>query len=223
MHYLKNNFFKIKSNSTGLTSIVNPNDPHKMDFLLQDENTYFDFKTVFKELGFFIIRYDIDKSDQVFEADPNSKENKTGPNKNNYNFFSKDNNLEINQDFQLHEKTLEWKIRLTNISNFSIEINDLELPLSFNTAYASSWQETYLRRAVRHSFIAGAGSFIFLTKAGGDPPFLLMSPKPGTSIDCFDINKTNDAGRFEGAYSIFLHAAQKIKIRNGDYQHFQKY
>ena len=222
MHHLKNNFFKIKSNSTGLTSIVNPNDPHKMDFLLQDENTYFDFKTVFKELGFFIIRYDIDKSDQVFKADPNSKENKTGPNKNNYNFFSKDNNLEVNQDFQLHEKTLEWKIRLTNISNFSIEINDLELPLSFNTAYARSWQETYLRRAVRHSFIAGAGSFIFLTKAGGDPPFLLMSPKPGTSIDCFDINKTNDAGRFEGAYSIFLHAAQKNKDKKWRLPTFSK-
>ena len=115
MHHLKNNFFKIKSNSTGLTSIVNPNDPHKMDFLLQDENTYFDFKTVFKELGFFIIRYDIDKSDQVFEADPNSKEDKTGLNKNNYNFFSKDNNLEINQDFHLHEKNLEWKITAASL------------------------------------------------------------------------------------------------------------
>ena len=214
MDHLKNNFFKIKSNSIGLTSIVNPNDLHKMDYLLQDENTYFDFKTIFKELGFFIIRYNFDRSDQIFEADPNSKENKTRSNKNNYNFFSKDNNLEINQDFHLHEKNLEWKIKLTNISANSIDINDLELPLSFNTAYARSWQETYLRRGVRHSFIAGDGSFIFLTKAGGDPPFLLMLPKSGTSIDCFDINKTNDAGRFEGGYSIFLHAAQKNKDKN---------
>ena len=209
MTNLSNDFFKIKFNSRGLTSIENPSDYHKMDYLLQDENSYFDYKKIFRELGFFKINYNINGSDHVFDTNSKPIKNKFGFKENCV--YSKDENLKMEQKFSLNDKIFEWKLKISNTSKETIEINDFELPLLFNTAYARSWKETYLRRAVRHSFIAGNGSFILLTKAGGDPPFLLMSPKLGTSIVCFDINNTNDAGRFEGGYSVFLHAAKKNK------------
>ena len=109
---------------------------------------------------------------------------------------------------------MRWDINIKNKTNRELKLLDFRLPLCFNTAYARAWQETYLRRAIRHSFVAGNGSFIFLNKAGGDPPFLLIMPTLGTSVDCFDVETTHDAGRFEGIYSIYLHANNKNQDKN---------
>ena len=46
---LFNDHFKIEFNSKGLKSIVNPKDINVMDFILQDDNNYINYKKVFRD------------------------------------------------------------------------------------------------------------------------------------------------------------------------------
>ena len=115
---------------------------------------------------------------------------------------------------------MRWDINVKNKTDHDLILLDFQLPLCFNTAYARAWQKTYLRRGIRHSFVAGNGSFIFLNKAGGDPPFLLMMPISGTSVDCFDVETTHDAGRGLKAFTPFICTQTiKTKIKSGDCLH----
>ena len=107
MTNLSNDFFKIKFNSRGLTSIENPSDYHKMDYLLQDENSYFDYKKIFRELGFFKINYNINGSDHVFDTNSKPIKNKFGFKENCV--YSKDENLKMEQKFSLNDKILVVK------------------------------------------------------------------------------------------------------------------
>ena len=201
---LFNEHFKIEFNSKGLKSIVNPNDINAMDFILQDDNNYINYKKVFRELGQFDLLYSKNgKINKLFSTPVCSSDNT------NVCFKNVNDDIEFEENFSLVEDYMRWDINIKNKTNHELNLLDFQLPLCFNTAYARAWQETYLRRAIRHSFVAGNGSFIFLNKAGGDPPFLLIMPTPGTSVDCFDVETTHDAGRFEGIYSIYLHANNK--------------
>ena len=203
---LANNFFSLGYNSKGLNSIIYPDDTHKMDFILQDDNNYVNYNEIFNELGEFNLLYEKNRQTLSFESDAECEIKNQ-----NISITRKNSDLKIEQNFTLKDDYLRWDISINNLSRGELSILDFELPLCFNTAYARAWQETYLRRAIRHSFVAGNGSFIFLNRAGGDPPMLLMMPLLGTSVDCFDVENTNDAGRFEGKFSIYLHARNKNK------------
>ena len=203
---LANNFFSLGYNPKGLNSIIYPDDTHKMDFILQDDNNYVNYNEIFNELGEFNLLYKNNRQTLSFESDAECEIKNQ-----NVSITRKNSDLKIEQNFTLKDDYLRWDISINNLTRTELSILDFELPLCFNTAYARAWQETYLRRAIRHSFVAGNGSFIFLNRAGGDPPMLLMMPLLGTSVDCFDVENTNDAGRFEGKFSIYLHARNKNK------------
>lgn len=201
-----NKYFSLGFNSNGINSLVNPQDEYKMDFILQDDNNYVDYNNIFRELGELNIIYNKNGKSFTFDSDSVcSQQNKK------ITITKENNDLQIIQNFTLEDDFMAWDINVNNLTKSELSILDFELPLCFNTAYARAWQETYLRRAIRHSFVAGSGSFVYLNRAGGDPPFLLMMPLHGTSLDFFDVQNTNDAGRFEGIYSTYLHANNKNK------------
>ena len=47
LNKLINDYFEIEFNSIGLKSIVNPKDINAMDFILQDDNNYINYKKSF--------------------------------------------------------------------------------------------------------------------------------------------------------------------------------
>ena len=57
LNKLFNDYFEIEFNSKGLKSIVNPKDINSMDFMLQNDNNYINYKKVFRELGQFDLLY----------------------------------------------------------------------------------------------------------------------------------------------------------------------
>ena len=201
-----NKYFSLGFNSNGINSLVNPQDRYKMDFILQDDNDYVDYNNIFRELGDLNILYNKNGKSFILDCDSVcSQQNKK------ITITKQNNELQVIQNFTLEDDYMTWDIKVNNLTKSELSILDFELPLCFNTAYARAWKETYLRRAIRHSFVAGSGSFVYLNRAGGDPPFLLMMPEHGTSLDFFDVQNTNDAGRFEGIYSTYLHANNKNK------------
>ena len=121
---------------------------------------------MFRELGQFDLLYS-----------KNGKINKLGStsvcssDSTNVCFKNVNDDIDFDQNFSLVEDYMRWDINIKNKTNHELTLLDFQLPLCFNTAYARAWQETYLRRGIRHSFVAGNGSFIFLNKPAEIPHF----------------------------------------------------
>lgn len=115
--------------------------------------------------------------------------------------------LKVAQGFKLDDEALEWSIELANDSARQLEIGDLAVPFPF-AERTPGRGEIYTHKLIRHSLIAGHGSWIYWQRAGGDGPYLVMTPMGRTAFEYFD----NSAGRvaggggFGGAFTPYVHA-----------------
>jgi hypothetical protein len=110
--------------------------------------------------------------------------------------------LDIAETFALENDALDWKISLSNKTAQPIEIGDLALPLPANTEYVWDKTETYTRRVIRHSFIAGNGSWVFWTRTNAEGPFLVLTPAEGSGFEYFD-----ESGPAGDVYTAYIHSA----------------
>lgn len=106
--------------------------------------------------------------------------------------------------FRLDGDTLDWEITLRNKTDQPLEIGDLGLPLLFNTNYVSDSLTTYTQRVIRHSYVAGHGSFITVMRPNGVGPFLVMTPHAGTKLEYFRHDLSS--GAWEGIYTAYIHS-----------------
>ncbi|HEV2314232.1 MAG TPA: DUF5695 domain-containing protein [Candidatus Acidoferrales bacterium] len=123
--------------------------------------------------------------------------------------------LEASETFQLQNDALLWTISLRNNTDHEIEVGDLGLPLEFNTRYVWDKTETYTKRLIRHSFIGGNGSFIFLMRTNSEGPYLVMTPLPGTGLEYFDFSR---ASRGYGAYIHSAASAEELRAKGGNWR-----
>ena len=123
---------------------------------------------------------------------------------------------------------LHWTIRLKNLDKETVEIGGLGLPMLFNTMYAKDPAVTYQKRVIRHSYVEGSDSFVLVTRANGEGPYLLMTPEAGTRLEYFesaDRSKRSDdlnrvfaqRGAWEGLYTAYIHAAGEVAAEEAEY------
>ncbi|MCC6805024.1 MAG: hypothetical protein IT319_19235 [Anaerolineae bacterium] len=110
----------------------------------------------------------------------------------------------LREHYWLDGDALDWEITLHNKTDQPLEIGDLGLPLLFNTNYVSDSLTTYTQRVIRHSYIAGHGSFITVMRPNGVGPFLVMTPHAGTKLEYFHHDLTS--GAWEGIYTAYVHS-----------------
>jgi hypothetical protein len=79
-----------------------------------------------------------------------------------------------------------WTISLKNLSDHELEVGDLGLPLPFNTQYVWDKTETYTKRLIPHSLIAGNGSFLFWMRTNTEGPYLVMTPVGHSKLEYFE-------------------------------------
>ena len=108
------------------------------------------------------------------------------------------------------DEILAWTITLTNRGPVPMEIGDLAFQCPMNTKYEWDRETTYHRRVVRHSLIAGHGSFLFWMRCDAQGPFLLMTPLPQTHLEYFD-HGTDRNGPGD-AYNAYIHSAAQISV-----------
>ncbi|MFT2633363.1 hypothetical protein, partial [Escherichia coli] len=80
--------------------------------------------------------------------------------------------------FETRGNRLIWKVNLTNKGNEPVEIGGLSLPLPMRTRFARNTPAV-----LKHSFISGAGSFIFWMKPTSVGPYLTLTCLDGTSLE----------------------------------------
>lgn len=108
--------------------------------------------------------------------------------------------------FQLTEAGLSYGLRLQNMGDRPLFIENLSLPLAINNEFA--WGVNATERVLRHSYVAGDNSFVYLTPCDGQPPYLLCMPQAGTRAEFYDVRADLPAEGEEGrgTYQLYLHA-----------------
>jgi len=214
---MTNSNFKIRFDAIkgGITSLKRVNDVYDTDYIMTSDTEYLDFEKEFRPLGEVIVRHRKNNHEWIVLNTSTFMKNrniKSGGNEISAIYNSQFDQPEDLQDFQLIEKfkfedgALIWMLEFKNLSDQTMEIGDIELPLLFNTAYMRDQQITYTKRLIKHAFISGHGSYLYWMRANGIGPYLVMTPMEGTQLEYYKIGY-GVGGRWEGPYSVFIHSA----------------
>ncbi|HWK07519.1 MAG TPA: DUF5695 domain-containing protein [Puia sp.] len=111
--------------------------------------------------------------------------------------------VRIAQSFELKKEGLEWAITLENTLAQPVTVEDLALPLYYNSGGGENPKEIFEERVVKHHFISGNNSFIFWERPTGVGPYLVMVPRAGTSLEYFTTSSPEERGVFQA----YIHAA----------------
>lgn len=112
--------------------------------------------------------------------------------------------LKVNTSWELRGQRLLWTITLYDTTMRPITIDELALPLPYNSGGGENPKEIFEQRVVKHHFISGNNSFIFWERPTGVGPYLVMVPVRGTALEYFA------TGENRGAFQVFIHAAHRV-------------
>jgi hypothetical protein len=122
--------------------------------------------------------------------------------------------LQAEESFALDGGSLLWTLTLTNLGSETLEIGDLALPLGMAEGTPQRRGQIYTQKLIRHSLIAGHGSWVYWQRANAEGPFLVMVPQGLTKIEYAgsvmgaDEPRRGPGGRRNrGPFTPFVHAA----------------
>ncbi len=204
---LENNNIKATFNSRGIRAITFPNDPAHANLL---DGTF----------GNPVVKYQVGKGDwlDLYQDEKrmtiegkgqragslprtgsggiNQEEAKGDRIK--YVDFIPGMPLKMEQQFTLGEKWLDYEIGIESMMDFPVTIGDLAIPIPWKTPGGEDPKEIFEQCFTKHNFISGNGSFIYFTKPSGQPPYLLITVRPGTKLEYFTSN---------GGFLAYIHSA----------------
>ena len=123
--------------------------------------------------------------------------------------------LHASESFHIQDNALIWTISLKNESTRELEIGDLALPIQFNTQYVWDKTETYTKRLIPHTLIAGNGSFLFWMRTNTEGPYLVMTPAPGSGLEYFE---PRGFGRGVAYYIHSAAAGEELQAKGGTWR-----
>lgn len=123
--------------------------------------------------------------------------------------------LQAAESFRLQDNVLLWTISLKNASTRELEIGDVALPIPFNTQYVWDKTETYTKRLIPHTLIAGNGSFLFWMRTNTEGPYLVMTPASGSGLEYFE---TQSFGRGVAYYIHSAAAGEDLRAKGGTWR-----
>jgi hypothetical protein len=94
--------------------------------------------------------------------------------------------LNVSESFQFDGEQLNWTITLANNTSGDIEVGDLAVPTRMAEGTPGRRGEIYTQKLLRHSLIAGNGSWMYWARSNGVGPYLLMTTVGATSLEYFD-------------------------------------
>lgn len=93
--------------------------------------------------------------------------------------------LKVDERFAAAGEELEWKITLANPGGQPVEVGDLAVPLPFAERFVKG-TDLYTRKLLRHSLLAGHGSWVWWQRCNAEGPFLVMTPQAQTKFEYAD-------------------------------------
>ena len=110
--------------------------------------------------------------------------------------------LRSSQTFSTDGKVLDWAIEIGNRMDYPVQVGDLAISLPWRAPGGEDPDAIFERSWTKHQLIAGHGSFVYFVRPNGEPPYLVMTARPGTSLEYY----TSPGGRGAG-FQAFVHSA----------------
>ncbi|GAB4246926.1 MAG: DUF5695 domain-containing protein [Acidobacteriota bacterium] len=85
--------------------------------------------------------------------------------------------------FETDGTKLDWVVELRNTGAETVEIGDLAMDLPISGPFGSDPSQIFEHGFLVHRFVSGHGSFLYVVRASGAPPLLLVSVLPGTHLE----------------------------------------
>jgi len=118
--------------------------------------------------------------------------------------------LSVSESFQLEASQLNWTLTLANNTAREIEVGDLAVPTHMAEGTPGRRGDIYTQKLLRHSLIAGNGSWMFWARSNAVGPYLLMTTVGATKLEYFDNTgglAPDPAGRGgRGGFTPYIHA-----------------
>jgi hypothetical protein len=186
---LENEHIKAVFTPRGLTSLTCPSDPLQANV----------FAGAF---GNPVVRYRYGPGDwlDLYRDETRQKAEGTGQKertKIQYEDYIVGMPMKMVQTFEPGKKWLDYTIEIENMLEFPVTIGDLAIPFPWRTPVGEEPEYIFEQCFTKHHFIQGNGSFIYFTKPSGMPPYLLVTVRPGTSLEYFTGG---------GGYRAFIHS-----------------
>ena len=194
---LKNDVFTIATKKYGLASLKNTNDTFPTNYIDND-----------RIYGDVLIRYIFQKQVDTVQTSLHGRsafyvngeiaEEWESP-------LYHEQPLRIEEEFELKNEELVWKIKLQNTTDESIQIEDLSIPIDYKAPYGEDLHEIFERSTVKHHFISGDNSYLFFERPTGLAPYLVMLPLKGTRPEYWANTSFGKDDRH--AFLLFLHSS----------------
>ena len=190
---LESNVFSVEVEDGRLISLRYPGDPYETDFAgTQDQ----------RRTGDVLVRYEYAGACRTMETCAAGQD---------------DGVMRTHTEFTLEGDRLVVRYSVTNHGEYPALVTDLGFPLAFHTDYVKDTIETYQRRVVRHSYVAGHGSFAYFCRPNGEGPFLLVTPVEGTALEFTARESWMKRQGFGEAYYVFAHGKGLRSMTPGDW------
>jgi len=205
---VKNEYFQLKITPAGIVSLRNAGDPFETEFL----------KSGFV-LGDMVIHYRVGNSRlKQARTDRLSEQRQVKiltASKNTGKFYeveyvipaSGSPALKLKNYFSFEDQGLHWSFTIENLTSEKIEIGDLAIPLVFNNGFGEDSKEIMEKRAIKHHFISGYGSFLYWMRPNGQGSILVMVPDKNTKLEYFEF--TDQVRDVERNFYCYIHSAIK--------------
>jgi hypothetical protein len=182
--------FRIAYDEHGVTGLANPKDPFGAEMIASGQR-----------LG-VLMRFRIGEGTNWSELSANRLRlaEPAGSNNLRYTVEAAEAPLRMAETFSTDGASLDWGIELESATNAPVEIGDLAIQVPVAGPRGERPKDIFERGFLRHQFISGSGSFLYFVRASGIPPFLVVTVRPGTSLEYF----TGGAGR--GSGPLFIHS-----------------
>jgi hypothetical protein len=123
--------------------------------------------------------------------------------------------LATTSSFKLDDRVLNWTLTLRNQTGQPLEIGDLAVPLNFAERTPQGRGEIYTQKLIRHSLIAGNGSWIYWQRSNAEGPFLVMVPQGKSKFEYF--GNPGLGGGVGVGFTPFIHStvSSAVQIATG--------
>lgn len=196
---LRNDYFNAIITTAGLGSLSAVSDPHGADVIGQVPWGL--SRLTVKEEGGEWIRIhiqDVTEAQQDQAASGQGTGNAGLPGGTGSDDSQNGLPVRYEQVFRLGPDYLDLDITIESVSDRPVRIGDLAAGFTWRRATGEDPEFIFERSFTKHHFIAGDGSFLFFPKPSGEPPFFMVLPKPGTSLEYFD--------NLDRVYKVYMHS-----------------
>ncbi len=171
---LKNSKISATITPGGMSSIVSPSDPYAASVIRS--GTWFrptlkyrildgDWLDVFNGAGEFIVNKD--SSVSIIDYQPGMPQ-------------------KIEQRYYINGDGIDMDIAIESTMKWAFTIGDLSISFPSQTPGGGNPEYIFEECYVQHKYISGNGSFVYYARPSGQPPYLMVLPKKGTSLEYFD-------------------------------------